>query len=214
MSNQNLAQLLIDVLLELKIGTEAIDVLDIGCSDLRPYSKFLISAFNSYQGIDANSKFIDAAQKKIQDKSNAIVEVGNIEQLKYKTNSIDLVVCNNMLAYTNKKKAIQEILRVLKHDGLCISLYNNTLDYSLLKIIKKQTKSVLYEIIHSLIVIINTKIYQMTGLKFFHTTYSTEKEFNKLLHRYKAKIICMEKKKIPYDPYSISVINFVFKKGR
>lgn len=212
MSNQYLRQLLEEIILEYKINTKTINVLDIGCSNLRPYSRFLIYVFKEYEGIDISQEFISDAQNKIKNESNAKVKVGNIEQLAYNDNSIDLIVCNNMLAYTNKKKALKEILRVLKKGGICISLYNNTLEYSLLKIIKKQTKSVLFEIIHSLTVICNTILYQSVGLKFFHTTYNTEKEFNELLNKYNTEIIFIKKQKVFYDPFSITVINFMFKK--
>ena len=213
MSNQYLKQMLEKLIFEYGIDTKKSTVLDIGCSDLRPYSRFLISSFKEYQGIDISPNFISAAQDKIKNESTATVNVGNIEQLEYQGSSIDLIVCNNMLAYTDKKKAIKEILRVLKKGGVCISLYNNTIDYSLLKIIKKQTKPVLLEIIHSLTVISNTILFQLVGLKFFHTTYGTEKEFTKLLNKYCTEIVFINREKVPYVPFPISVINFMFKKG-
>jgi ubiquinone/menaquinone biosynthesis C-methylase UbiE len=213
MSNEHLKKILEEIVVKYKIDTNSASVLDVGCADIRPYSSFLISKFYKYEGIDTNQKILNNAQKKIEDEPNATISFGNVEKLNYSDNSIDVVVCNNVLAYTDKKKAVREILRVLKKNGVCISLYNNTIDYSLLKIIKKQTKPMLYEISHSVAVIINTVLWKLTRLKVFHTTFNTKKELKHLLMSRDIMVIFIEKQKIPTGFIPMSVINFMFRKN-
>lgn len=196
----------------LDIDTRSMRVLDIGCADIRAYSIFLMSAFGKYEGIDINRKFLSIARDRISDYATATVILGNVEDLPYANTSFDFIVCHNSLAYTKKKKAVQEIVRVLKKGGYCLSLYNNCLSYSFRKMIIRETKPLPYEILHSVIVILNTLVLRYSGIPFFHTTYNTFKEARTLLNSDGIDVKFVRKDRIRADIWKIAVINFLFQK--
>ena len=60
----------------------------------------------------------------------------SIEETGYEDEKFDLIICNDMLAYTDKRKSLSEIYRILKKDGYIISLYNHTIDWPIDQIIR------------------------------------------------------------------------------
>tara|TARA_B100000315_G_C14511007_1_gene556933 strand:- start:402 stop:1040 length:639 start_codon:yes stop_codon:yes gene_type:complete len=185
-------------------------VLDLGCADLRPYSEFLIKSFHDYVGIDADLESIDRALAKVNADQQVHIVKGASENLELESETFDLVVCNNMLAYTDKKKSLSEISRVLKKGGYCISLANNTIEYSIYKM-AHPVKFRPVECLHSLVVIFNTWIYRISKVRFFRTTYHTIAEVKGLLKEInvKVKILICDKSISPY-----STIGFVFQKDK
>ena len=185
-------------------------VLDIGCADGREYSELLIKNYD-YIGIDIDANSIRKTQTKDFLGNNFKFETGNAEKLRFADRSFDLVVCNNMLAYTKKNKVLAEVIRVLNSNGYCISLFNNTIDYSLYKIFHKTNVSLIRQILHSIIVIANTSFFRLTGRKFFHTTFNTVNEIRQLLTSFddEVDIIFVEEK-----DYGLGykTIEFVFRK--
>ena len=180
--------------------------MDIGCGPLRPYSEFLISKFPNYTGGELDERCVRIAQ----DMTGGRVEIrrGNIEELSFGSGSLSLVVCNDMLAYTNKKKAISEIWRVLKNGGVCISLSNDSIEYSLRKMIWPN-KVWPVEVIHSIVVIVNTMFARILKLKFFRTTFNTRKELAELLgeHLLSRKEVWEDRRMRGHR-----TVNFVFEK--
>lgn len=183
-------------------------VIDIGCADVRPYSEYLINYFNEYVGIDRNDYLIKIAKEKKFDNNKTAFYLGNVENLDFNYSEFDIVVCNNMLAYTNKKIAIEEMLRILKKGGTLISLFNNTITYSIYKIFHPINRNFLMEFSHSLIVILNTIFFRAFQIKFFRATYTTEKEIRNLLDNSKYDIdyrIEEIKNNLPYSVINITI---------
>ena len=108
-----------------------------------------------------------------------------------------------MIAYTNKKRAIEEMLRILKKGGILISLFNNKIDYSIWKIFHRTSRGKLIEIIHSLTVILNTVFFKIFRIKFFHTTFNTETEIRVILDNSKYNIDFQIESIINGLPYSV-----------
>lgn len=188
------------------------DILDIGCADLRPYSMYLISYSTSYCGIDINLHNVEVSKSKTYNLENVRILNMKSENLEFEDSSFDLVVCNNTLAYTNKIHTMNEIFRVLKEGGVCLSFFNNTIDYSYYKMFHKidQNRSQILQIMHSIIVIFNTFSYKIFHKRrFFHTTYNTVKEIDELLSiiDLREKRVWVDRSSFPYD-----IINFFFKK--
>lgn len=186
-------------------NSPTISILDIGCAEVRPYSEFLINSSTKYTGLDKNEKLIAEARTRV-DNTKCTLLLENVEDLNDKDETFDIIVCNNMLAYTDQKKVIGKMYRLLKKEGLCISYNNNTIAYSLYKI-THPFKPVYIEISHSLIVILNTWFFRITGIKIFRTIYNTTNSLKKALEqfKYKKNDIINIKSDLPYN-----VINFYF----
>ena len=82
-------------------------------------------------GIDIEPEMVDASKSNISSAtsdglilSKSIeIRVGDVEKLEFPNNSIDLIVSGGTLSFINdRKKAMQEIYRVLKPNGFFISL--------------------------------------------------------------------------------------------
>ena len=106
------------------------------------------------------------------------------------------------------RRVINNIFQVLKEDGYCISLYNNTYLYNIYKIIHPN-RNRLIEIIHSLVVTINMILYHFFSIRLFHTTSNSFIEITSLLnkHKFKKKEIIRDKKSFSWE-----VIHFIVKK--
>ena len=155
-------------------------VLDIGCGPIRPYSFILTDKFRKCFGFDYNLKILKGQTFDTCRKHGVHIFQGNIEKMAFRNGSFDLVICNDMLAYTNKKKSLSEIYRVLRQGGYCISLFNNTSAYSWYKIFHP-FKFYPIEVIHSCLVLINTVIFMKFNKRFFHTTFNTNHELKSLI---------------------------------
>ena len=182
-------------------------VLDMGCSDVRLYSKYLIDNAEEYVGIDINENSIKKAKSKFNS-DNINFELTSSEDICSMEKTFDLIIINNSLAYTNKRRVINNIFQVLKEDGYCISLYNNTYLYNIYKIIHPN-RNRLIEIIHSLVVTINMILYHFFSIRLFHTTSNSFIEITSLLnkHKFKKKEIIRDKKSFSWE-----VIHFIVKK--
>jgi len=205
---KNLLKKRIQSIIEMNNITGKNKVIDIGCADVRPYSEYLINYFNEYVGIDINDNLLKIAKEKELNNNKTAFYLGNVEVLDFNDSEFDIVVCNNMLAYTNKKLAIEEMLRILKKEGLLISLFNNTIDYSIYKMFRPINRSFLLEFSHSLIVILNTIFFRTFQIKFFRATYNTEKEIRNLLDNSKYDIdyqIEEMKNNLPYSVLNIII---------
>lgn len=191
------------------------NVIEFGCCDLRPYSEFLIEYFDNYVGCDVNDDVLNIAKKKVKNNKGVKILKKNIETPDFEDCSFDLIVCNNMLAYTNKEKALKEMYRILVKGGVIISLFNNNIGYSLGKVMlyrKTRTitsKKFIVEFIHSFVVILNTIIYRVLNKRYFRTTYSTISEFEKYFTKLKDCDYRITKTKLQH----YSVIDFIIRKA-
>ncbi len=104
-------------------------VLDVACGDGYG-SNLLAKVATSVIGIDNKSTVISEARSKYK-ATNLRFENGNIEHLPVSENSIDLVTCFETLEHTSEhEKAMVEIKRVLKPDGLLLISTPDKKEYS------------------------------------------------------------------------------------
>ena len=99
------------------------NVLEIGCTN--GFSSIEINKITKCNviGIDINKNSISNAIEKIKlnglDNNKIKFEYGNAENLsKFKDNTFDLIICGNAISFiSDKSKAINELIRVLKPNG-------------------------------------------------------------------------------------------------
>lgn len=99
------------------------NVLEIGCTN--GFSSIEINKITkcNVTGIDINKNSISNAIEKIKlnglDGNKIKFEYGNAENLsKFKDNTFDLIICGNAISFiSDKSKAINELIRVLKPNG-------------------------------------------------------------------------------------------------
>ncbi len=180
-------------------------IMDIGCAEIRAYSEFLLNNSTRYVGLDKNEALIKKAKERFNsDKCELLLE--NVEDLTMPNESFDIIVCNNMLAYTDQKIVLNKVYELLKNGGLCISFNNNTIEYSLYKMIYPY-KPWHKEFPHSLLVVLNTWLYKVSSLRIFRTIYNTIPSLKRILNQHKYKSINIHKTKVGM-PYN--VINFYY----
>lgn len=96
-------------------------VLDLGCGTGRVIP-ILLSKNIKIVGVDISKKMLNIAKSKTR-KSNVKFILADLEQLPFKNNISDAVVCYGVLQYLqNPFKAIKEISRILKQSGLYFGL--------------------------------------------------------------------------------------------
>ena len=181
-------------------------ILDVGCADIRDYSDSLIRRAGSYYGVDISSGDIITARGKLKTRPDCYLIQSSIEELDLPEGFFDIIVCNNMLAYTNQEVTINKIFSLLKPGGICISFFNNTWQYSVFKIFYP-FKPRLKELLHSIIVLINSTLFYLCGIKIFHTIFDKEKVFKKIILKNNPSFVNI---KTDYNSLPYSVINFVF----
>lgn len=147
-----------------------LDLLDVGCANGRAYSRTLRAHARHYVGLELSYTAIAGARAHLGD--DCVLVNGNAERLPFADGSFDAVFLNDMLAYCDKPRVMREIARVLRPNGVAISLHNNSLGWSLYKL-RHPEKPLPLEWLHSSIVIANTLLYRLTGLRLFHTTFNT-----------------------------------------
>lgn len=113
-------------------------ILDVGCGDGFGAS-FVLNGFrySKYVGLDLSMKKLKRTKEFIK-KSHTLL--ADAEELPFKKSSFDVVFCFETLEHLiNPEKALQEIKRVVKDDGLClISIpIDSTFQEKLLKLFNK-----------------------------------------------------------------------------
>jgi len=91
-------------------------VLDIGCGSGRDVIYLAKNGFDSY-GIDFSKVAIEKTRKRYKGK-NLHLFVSKAENLPFKNGFFDSIYCGWVLYYTDMKKSISEINRVLKDGGI------------------------------------------------------------------------------------------------
>lgn len=93
--------------------------LDIGCGSGMFALEYLPTHSKRVYGIDVNEKFLKYLQK--YQKQNTVFMWANAEELPFTNELFDAVLCTEVLEhFKNDKKAINEIIRVLKKNGYLI----------------------------------------------------------------------------------------------
>ena len=103
--------------LEAVKGIEFNKILDLGCGT-GVILEHIKQAYNSVElyGLDISENMIVQAKQRLG--SNALLSIGDAENLPYENNSFDLVCCvESFHHYPNPAKALLEIKRVLKDNG-------------------------------------------------------------------------------------------------
>lgn len=100
--------------------------LDIGCTTGN-ITNYISTLFRTTTGIDVDEPAIRKAKKQYK-KKGLKFEVGNGENLKYKSNSFDVVVCHEVYSYLERPDLLlRETHRVLKEKGICFFTADNFL---------------------------------------------------------------------------------------
>ena len=95
-------------------------VLDLGCGE-----GFLISLIpdsaKKIVGLDISKIVLKRAKEILKEKEKVELQWGNAEKLNLPNESFDKIICSEMLEHTPKpRKAMKEIHRVLKNNGLLV----------------------------------------------------------------------------------------------
>jgi len=94
-------------------------VLDIGCGTGHP-SLYVAEDVGSIIGIDKSERMIEIAKNRLRKNraNNIVYEVGDAESLKFSDGTFDaIILCGSLATFSDKKKSLQEIKRVLKKNG-------------------------------------------------------------------------------------------------
>ncbi len=103
-------------------------VLDLGCGEGRLYP--LLSKRGDYCGIDIDSRYVTKAKSNFPSGSFKIMDA---DSLSFGDTCFDIVFCGFNVVDEIEDKALSEIYRVLKKDGLFIFSYHNILNPTCLR---------------------------------------------------------------------------------
>lgn len=168
--------------------------LDIGCSSgIITYE--LSKDFKEVIGIDIDQAAIALAQKKFQ-KKNLKYQVMSGEDLTFKSNRIDVIVCNQVYQFVaDPNKMMAEIERVLKVNGVCFMSARNKYAFY-----EGQTN---LPLIHLLPKFLTTK-------KYFQANYLNYFELNYLFRKFEILNLTAEILKSPKEYGFLSLAKYQF----
>jgi len=91
-------------------------VLDLGCGEANAYQ---VLAGHEYYGLDCCEEALEVAKKKVDDPD--CLRFGMIEEIPFENDCFDMVWARHVLEHScDIEKTLDEIIRVLKPDGLLI----------------------------------------------------------------------------------------------
>lgn len=94
-------------------------ILDLGCGNGNILKLLSQKTDAELCGLDLSEKMICQAEKRLAGKAE--FTIGDAENLPYKTNEFDVVICNaSFHHYTNPVKVLKEVKRILKSHGVLI----------------------------------------------------------------------------------------------
>ncbi len=100
-------------------------ILECGCGPAT-ILELLWQKNKQFYGIDISEKSIALARKRLFNKKNIHISVGQVEKLKYKDNTFDLVFANAVMEHlTDPDKSVNEMIRVTKKKGKLIIMSPN-----------------------------------------------------------------------------------------
>lgn len=113
---------ILEMIREIKLPREA-KILDVGCGPGELLLE-LIEEFDQMVGIDIADEMVSIAnikKAKLPHNENITFEVGDIEGLRFDSNSIDVIICSGVVEYLKDDTGwMDEIKRVLKPSGYLI----------------------------------------------------------------------------------------------
>lgn len=114
------------------------NVLDAGCGKGLYASEIMKRGATNYTGIDLNSELL-LESKKLRG-HNINLSIGNLEELPFKSNAIDFILCSEVIEHLNNPtRAFDEMFRVMKEGGtLLLSVPTQPLPKSLFLLFKKK----------------------------------------------------------------------------
>jgi ubiquinone/menaquinone biosynthesis C-methylase UbiE len=167
-------------------------ILELGCGTGNNLPLVLNEGFIAY-GIDGSQKAIEIAQNRLKTYKNIHLDVMDFTELKYNDNFFDMIFDRQSI-YANRIGDIEiiykEISRLLKKDGIFISLMYNTDDYHFLKI--KNNRSYAQKIEYNTFTNFIGGTFQDTGVVHFFT----KEEIFKLCDRSGLDILSLSKSEI------------------
>ena len=99
------------------------DVADIG-SGTGKLSKLFLANDNLVYGVEPNDEMREAGEKILKDYINFISINGTAENTMLADECVDFVVSGQAFHWFDTEKAKQEFMRILKHNGYCILVWN------------------------------------------------------------------------------------------
>lgn len=96
-------------------------ILDLGCGNGNVIALLQsnLTASVRYYGLDISANMIEEAKRRLGEQVS--LQVGDVLHLPYEDQKFDLIICNaSFHHYLNPQKAVNEMKRVLKKDGIII----------------------------------------------------------------------------------------------
>src|SRR5258708_6146012 len=112
----------IDLVSRLTISDKTSAILEIACGTGRVtrHLRNYLTTGMSMIASDLNADMLEVAKNKLND-SSIVFQVEDVQNMSFSDNSFDLVICQfGMMFLQDKKKGLNEILRVLKPGGTFI----------------------------------------------------------------------------------------------
>lgn len=101
-------------------NTKNLNVLDIGFGNGALLNLLSEKYDNSYYGIDISSDMVKLASKN----AKLNLQLANVEKIPFDDDMFDIIyTCNTVYFWQDTNKAINEINRILKHDGVFYNLF-------------------------------------------------------------------------------------------
>ncbi len=155
---------------------KGLTLLDAGCAQGREVYLFSKYGINS-QGIEINPDFVKQARKNYP---KLEFRKGNIEKLPYSSNQFDVVFCINTLFYTNIKKSLPELMRVLKKKGFgFVTVDKKIVDLEKKKVIHKLSMNSVFQILKKSSILMMVHGERMDETPFRHKHFYYEIAFKK-----------------------------------
>ncbi|WP_432355485.1 class I SAM-dependent methyltransferase [Sporosarcina sp. A2] len=117
---------------------EKMTVLDAGCGTGQT-AAYLVNTYNcQVLAVDYNPVMVSKAKERLTKLTKEIkIELFDIEKLPYEEESIDLVLSESVIAFTNPSVSIAELTRVLKKNGILIAI-EMVLEHPLTDVVKEE----------------------------------------------------------------------------
>lgn len=98
-------------------------ILDVGCGTGQTAAYLAYKYGANVTGIDINSIMISKAKRRMR-KNRLPVKIiqGSIEHVSLPDKQFDFIICESVLSFVNKSKALKEIYRLLKNGGRFIAI--------------------------------------------------------------------------------------------
>jgi ubiquinone/menaquinone biosynthesis C-methylase UbiE len=107
------------------------------------------------------------------------------ESIPFKSSSFDGVICKVVLPYTDERKVLEEVGRVLRPGGKLI-LTVHGIGYYVHYLVFAES---LLRRVYSLLTIVNTFVYRITGIRWRSTIYQSRNRLNRYFKRYSFFVI-------------------------